>query len=900
MNGWRPALRIARRNLRRNVGRSVLIAVLVAVPVAGATLVDVLYRTVTTGEREAARNMGSADAVITVTGSASLPGYRPGPWGASFDPAAKPDRDPDAVDLPALLPAGTRLARSPLRYDFAFEADERFARASLVVADPNEPLHRHEARMLEGRAPSRPDEVVLSPGLADRLGVAPGDRVGATVRNPETRATEEMDLTVAGLAEARYCLQCEDAMAGPGSLAAEAAVRTTPDMMPSGGVDYLVDLPAGAAPAEDLWPALAEQGVALTPRDAFVHPERYEEGGGSSVSADDLRAAAMSTLIAGLGLLEVVLLAGTAFAVGARRQTRELGLVAASGGAAHHVRRIVLAQGLVLGVIGAVLGVAAGFLLAFAGRPLWESMDGGRIDGWAFGPWEIVGAALIGVLSGLGAAIVPAIGAGRMRAVDALAERFRVKRSTRRRSAALGGILVAVGAVLGLVGDRMFADDLAAYSRLLATAAESGAYVPAPSAGRPIALIVFGATLLVAGLLLLTPAAIGALAGIAARLPLSPRLAVRDAARHRHRTGPATSAIGIAVAGSVVLAFLVAGSLRAEELRYIPSVPDNMLSIDRGNADDAGLDRAAAHATAELPGTEVHRLRVPLSPAAEGDASLDPSARMIYLAADPAACSMGCVTGNPVIAGDQALNEVAAAGPLDAAARRALADGRVVVLQPAVYHPGGHVVVEGHTETDRVELPAYLVPRDVVYTSLPSALIPESVAREQGWEVARGPVLVSYDAAATPDQVDRAISEADRLGAFAQVERGPGGPEDAVLLMFAVVAGLVTLIGVAISVALSAAEGRADLATLAAVGAPPRRRRSLAAAQALLISGLGCSLGVGFGAFVAFTARATTGAPTFIVPWPNLAVTMVAVPLLAVAVAAFFTPSRLPLVRRAT
>ena len=46
--------------------------------------------------------------------------------------------------------------------------------------------------------------------------------------------------------------------------------------------------------------------------------------------------------------------------------------------------------------------------------------------------------------------------------------------------------------------------------------------------------------------------------------------------------------------------------------------------------------------------------------------------------------------------------------------------------------------------------------------------------------------------------------------------------------------------------------------------------------------------------------RTTTGSPDFVIPWVNLAITAVVVPLLAVLVAAVFTPSRLPLVRRAT
>jgi hypothetical protein len=67
-----------------------------------------------------------------------------------------------------------------------------------------------------------------------------------------------------------------------------------------------------------------------------------------------------------------------------------------------------------------------------------------------------------------------------------------------------------------------------------------------------------------------------------------------------------------------------------------------------------------------------------------------------------------------------------------------------------------------------------------------------------------------------------------------------------------------------------------------------------------VIAGIGCAMGVAFGAFVAYTARATTGAPGFVVPWANLGVTAIVVPLLAVLVAAAFVPSRLPMMRRAT
>jgi putative ABC transport system permease protein len=179
-------------------------------------------------------------------------------------------------------------------------------------------------------------------------------------------------------------------------------------------------------------------------------------------------------------------------------------------------------------------------------------------------------------------------------------------------------------------------------------------------------------------------------------------------------------------------------------------------------------------------------------------------------------------------------------------------------------------------------------------------LITPSLARAHGWETALDAVLVSYPRETSPDTVEAALAAAEARGAPASVERGDDTGSQAILLALAAIAGFVTLVGVAISVSLSAAEGRADLATLAAVGAPPRRRRALAASQALLVAGLGCALGLASGSFIAYTARSTTGSPEFVVPWGNLAVTGVVVPALAVLVAAAFTPSRLPLVRRVT
>ena len=106
---------------------------------------------------------------------------------------------------------------------------------------------------------------------------------------------------------------------------------------------------------------------------------------------------------------------------------------------------------------------------------------------------------------------------------------------------------------------------------------------------------------------------------------------------------------------------------------------------------------------------------------------------------------------------------------------------------------------------------------------------------------------------------------------------------------------------------MAAADGRADLATLAAVGATPVTRRVLAAFQSFVTAGLGTVLGVVAGLVPAVAIlRAVNSAGALrhavplpiVVPWTNVAVTLLVVPLLAAGAAGLLTRSRLPLVRR--
>ena len=100
---------------------------------------------------------------------------------------------------------------------------------------------------------------------------------------------------------------------------------------------------------------------------------------------------------------------------------------------------------------------------------------------------------------------------------------------------------------------------------------------------------------------------------------------------------------------------------------------------------------------------------------------------------------------------------------------------------------------------------------------------------------------------------------------------------------------------------LALAEGRADFATLAAVGAQPATRRRIAAATAAFVTVVGGIVGAVSGLIIArlLNSLVVSDYPNiFVVPWLMLAVTLIGIPALTGALAWLFTRSRVVMVRR--
>ena len=569
MSALRPALRIARRELWRRKGRTILVVLLVAVPVAAVLAGTIVARTVRPPTEAALHNaLGGADARWD-SGGALVPDEGGRPAAGARLGAGVEDQVPGSSS--ALLRSAGGSVATP--------AGDR--NITVVAGPVAGPLASPRYEVLEGRLPTAPGEVALTPTLGDELGASVGDLVDIP----------ELDLrgTVVGVADRALW-----------SDARELLAPELPDLEPSTvDAELLIDLPTGREAealrqVSDLVPGVGGQLHAspLIPG-AAATANTYVPGADAAKSMNE--AALGSFLGEALVFVVLGLIISVAFTVGARRQIRMLGLVAANGGSPAMVRSVVVAQGLWCGLVGAALGVA----LAFGGlavswpfvsaelayRPSWWTMslaDADRRDD-----------------DGVGAAVasswLPARTVSRQSVLQALAGR-RPLPPLRPRLAALGGVVAAAGLA----------------SLALATALGQ---VPRSSRGT----FVIGALALVGGLAVLAGTVIGAhglvavVGRLGARAGGSVRLAARALARQRTRYGSVVA--GVAAVTAIVL--LIAGSMEPYPIAVAAnptaapwSPPDDQVTVTPPLAIDGRVlgpeDRARLQPVLDvLPGAEV-------------------------------------------------------------------------------------------------------------------------------------------------------------------------------------------------------------------------------------------------------------------------------------------------------
>ena len=867
---WRPALRMARRDLGRHRVRALLTCLLVALPAVVATVAALAaHNSRWTPEVTVTETMGGADGQLLVTRHAEVGGKRalwlspgPAPGGRGEDPPAR--RDPATVDLAALLPAGSELVRTGRPDRWGSAALATGGRATVRFLELGSPVVAPLASITAGTAPTGPDEVAAPAYAAAELGLL--DAAGEPVPDARVELADGSALRVVGVYESEAVL--DD---GGTTLVASPDSRLNEERNGRPDRAYLVDLPDLTRPElRELTGRLNAAGVAFRPRDSLLHPRAWGLPGDGNPRLDvaPLVVGALCVLV---GLVEVVLLVGAAFAVAARRQVRDLGLLAANGGASTDLRRVLLAQGLVLGVLSSVLGTAAGVWLFLGAHSRLESSFGSYVPWREEIDWRsVVLVAVLGSTTSVVAALLPGWSIGRLTPVAALSGRFPVRPGESR---AHRGAFVLAGAGLAVLL-------LGGWATSHTFRPRGGEVTLAP------AVAALGLLLLLAGAVWATPWLVRRTATLGSRLPFSGRYAFRDAGRHRFRSASAVVALAVTVAGAVMASFLVSAAVRSGQADS--QRPEHALEVYAPTGRGLDPERiTAVRAALEQVLGEVEMVTT---------ASIGAPGRL----------SPQLVTPDrlPVVAVDRD-SLVALLGPGQGEVLEAFDDGSAV--QWASDATGARAdavrvrVTRGGSSADGTD--AWTIP---AVTARPAGVL------DPGSDLLAGPVVAPHVVAELglrarwPSMLavaDRTVTDEDldRLGVYGLEAWSDDTDVTAALRLQwggLGLAGLVTALVVGVAVALAAAERREDTATLAAVGASPGRRRALGAAHGFFLGLVGAALGGAVGVAAGTSLGQLDGLPGVDVPWAATAGTLVAVLVLAPVAGWLVTPSRLDLSRR--
>lgn len=951
LSAWRVALRIARRDALRAKGRSALVIAMIALPVLGVSAADVSYRsTKLTVQQSADRQMGTAAALVDTMQLGHVVQQAPDPNDGTAIPSGdKPTaqelaraKQPSSELVKAALPAGARLLAVGSTTYVTTSTAYGETHAMVQDLDLNDPLTHGMVTLRQGRLPRAAYEVAATQAFLDKAGLA----IGSTTE----LVGSKQPLTVTAAVEFPGDLGNERLIGRPGELSGLLAAMPQADTKGGDGADrgsWLVQLPGNAPFGWDSVVRANGYGFTVVSRAVLADPPPHSAVPlfQNQVYPSMNRSIAAGTVtvlvtVVGMALLEIVLLAGPAFAVGARRSRRQLGLIAAGGGDRSHVRAVVLGGGIVLGAIGALVGIVLGALVVLFGQGWLEDRNGARFGGYTLNPVDLLGVVAVGLVTGLLAAIVPALQASRQEVVASLTGRGILKAPPRKLTV-LGAVAVAAGTALALLGYEF-------HQR------EAG--------------ITGGSMIAELGLVACTPFLVGQFGRLSSRLPLGPRLALRDATRNRGRTAPAVAAVMAAVAGAVAVTAYQASGAAENRAGYVATAPSGALTLniygDRAAAELPPVRAAVERTAADLgPRGDVYRVVLPgcgdgkdcgqptlllpperacpafagtgPNPGSTGDLSADEQKRIMQN--DPR-CRSGLGHGmafDPVVAGDATVLHNLF-GSTDPALVQALAQGRMLVpdarfvkdgkatLSIAVYPGNQDSGSNGMSDSSpvptirTVTVPAVAVTAPVVAAS---ALISPDAARQAGMSVTPiGSVWLPQQALSSADEQRITAAAGQSDDASVNVERGYTDSTGAIAIALAIAAAVVAVGAAGIATGLAAADSQADLATLAAVGAAPRIRRTLSGFQCAVIALMGALLGsaaglvpaaalwnshtsdataMGAGVYNRLTALIETRpSGALVVPWGSIALIVIGLPALSWLLAAGLTRSRMLMVRR--
>jgi len=713
----------------------------------------------------------------------------------------------------------------------------------LRAQDPHGPYGGPLLSLVSGAYPATASQIAVTSGVAADFNL----RIGSSwTVNGVTRK-------VTGIVQNPQSLLDEFALVLPGQV-------TNPD-----NVTVLFDAPGASASS------LSTNGMNVTTAQTVAN-------------TNEINPETISIAAAVLGMLLIALVGIGGFTVLAQRRLRAIGMLAAQGATQRHIRLVVRANGAATGIVGAVAGAVLGFLAWLAYRPQAEN-SAHHVMGVFQLPWAVIGISMaLAVIATYFAASRPAKTIAKVPVVAALAGRPPAPRKTRHLAIPIGlCFLVGTFLLLGAAG---------------ATAGSGGGQ------NNGTLELAVGFIALTVAIVLLAPALLSVVAAVGKRSPIAIRLALRDLARYRARSGPALAAISLGTLIAVIIC--VASAARfANALDYAgPNLTSNQLIVygpgntngrssvpdnNPTNAQIAAAPKVARQIAAELGTSSLITLEntsVNLVHAANGrswsgpiyvatpqllsafgikQSQIHPDADILTMRPGLSTMSLMQLTYGNQGGGGQVLN-----GPGNSG-------GNGPGSQNQWPCPAGSCVANPPIQ-EISQLPSG--------TSAPNTVVTEHAITTLHLQNSIGTVgwLIQVPNGLTATQV----TDAQRIAATAGmgIETRNSIPSLAQIVDTATLFGIVLAIGIlGLSVGLVRSEAARDLRTLAATGAGGVTRRTITATTAGALAFTGAVVGIVGGYLAAigfFRSNSLDGLSSLTsIPVTNLLVILVGMPLAA-------------------
>ncbi|HEY3652107.1 MAG TPA: FtsX-like permease family protein [Streptosporangiaceae bacterium] len=771
-NGGVPArravIRWAWRMFRREWRQQMLVLALIVVALA-ATVVGAAVATNT--PPPAGAGFGTAQDMATFQLAAARPGS-PQPAGAKM-----------ASQIAALE---HRFGRVDVIENQVVAIPGSISTYDLRAQNPAGPFGQPMLSLLSGHYPAGPGQVAVTDGVALAFNLRIGDQwhQGAVTRQ------------VTGIVQNPQSLLDEFALVAPGQVTAPSQVTVLFD---AHGVS-----PDSIAPNVD-----SRQ---------------------SATASNPLNPETIVLALATVGMLLIALVAVGGFTVLAQRRLRSLGMLGALGATDRNIRLVVRANGVLVGVVGALAGTVLGLAAWLAYRPHLESSAHHLIGAFQL-PWIVIGPAIgLAVVATYIAASRPARSITRVPVVAALSGRPAPPKQVHR-SAVPGVVLFVIAAAL------------------LSYSGKSNGN------GSGALELIAGIVLLIVAIILLAPFCLVVLARLGRRAPIAIRLALRDLARYRARSGSALSAISLGVFIAALVCVLTAQRY-GNVLDYAgPNVASNQIIVytsDRGGGPGNGPGGSSPSGTASTPQAQA---------AVAQDIAKGLGSHTVIGLDDTSASLQHAAAGRSW------------SGPVYVATPQLLAafgikasdvnpDAYVLTARPGLsglsqmqllYEKGGSGGGHGPQDVGSNSYPCpkgACVANPVIQqvnalpsgTSGPNTVITEHAIHALGLHASVSGWLIQAPHPPTAAQITDARLTAAAAGMT--IETKSSTPSSAEILNWATVFGIALALGIlAMTIGLIRSETARDLRTLTATGAGSLTRRELTAATAFALALGGAVLG---------------------------------------------------------